>query len=85
MWNSIENDVVLSAACFPSMPQFLRTWKDTAGSRLSFGTIYSSRGMNPSSVSSGNAMRLEDNTMELPSHGQIPGMWERELACEDPL
>lgn len=76
IWNSIENDFVLSAACLPSVPPFFRACKLYVKTQI---TLFSQR-THPTSFSSlkssSRSGKQDDNlAIELAHNGELPGTW----------
>ncbi|KAI4095256.1 MAG: hypothetical protein LQ339_007315 [Xanthoria mediterranea] len=73
IWNSIENDFVLSAACLPSVPPFFRACKDfvqthtSTFSRKSYSTSFA-----PPKASNEPKGPDDSGAMELARYDELP-------------
>ncbi|KAL9608657.1 MAG: hypothetical protein Q9167_006524 [Letrouitia subvulpina] len=84
IWNSIENDFVLSAAFLPTTPPFFRVCKAFVETHVTTST----RSINPISFKflkkSGRPCKYDDNlAIELAHNGELPGTWESKLRSEE--
>lgn len=83
IWNSIENDFVLSAACLPYAPPFFRACKLFMHTYItSFSQRLHSKPFRSLDVSSRSG-RLDDSlALELAHNGELPGTAGRKIEIE---
>lgn len=80
IWNSIENDFVLSAACLPSVPPFFRACKLFAKTHImSFSRRTHSTSLSSLKSSDRPGRRDESLAIELTRNDELPGMWNSKI------
>ncbi|KAL8949401.1 MAG: hypothetical protein Q9222_004484 [Ikaeria aurantiellina] len=74
MWNSIENDFVLSAACLPSLPVFVQACNRSVRDNYYLGTKKTSHSFSSSSRYRIFEKKDDKMTAELACRGAMPGI-----------